>query len=158
MRPRPPPEIPKYYKRDRRCFIFSSRKFRLSSYVKSLFSTGESSGRIYVITYLKCTRTSIRATLGTGTPSGSFAGGHTPHLDKMSSLPFYSAWSTRRRREQPKVVKQRKPRSHMRPYVGIIPPKRLEQERAKIEKSLAHFFTPNTEHLRYRGIVQWITP
>ena len=80
-------------------------------------------------------------------------GGHTPQIDQMSSLPFYAAWSTRRRRDQPKAVKQRKPRSHMRTYVGIIPTKRLEQERAKIEKSLAQFFTPNTEHLRYRGLI-----
>ena len=85
-------------------------------------------------------------------------GGHTPQIDKMSSLPFYAAWSTRRRKEHPKVVKQRKPRSHMRPYVGIIPAKRLAQERVKVEAGLAHFFTPHTEHLRYKGLIPMTTP
>ena len=85
-------------------------------------------------------------------------GGHTPEVDQMSSLPFYAAWSTRRRREYPRVVKQRKPRSHMRPYVGLVPAKRLAFERGKLEQKLAHFFDPNTRHLRYRGVIGLVTP
>ena len=41
------------------------------------------------------------------------------------------------RQARPEVVKKRKPRSHMRPYAGIIPPVRLNRERVKIEKEMA---------------------
>ena len=66
--------------------------------------------------------------------------------DSMGSLPFYAAWSTMMRKTRPGILKTRKPRAHMRPYVGIIPGKRLIRERDKIEESLAHFFCPKTGH------------
>ena len=63
-----------------------------------------------------------------------------------SALPFYTAWSTMWRRAHPESVKKRKPRSHMRPFVGIVPPKRLVEERKKIEKRLSRYFRPQTEN------------
>ena len=71
--------------------------------------------------------------------------------ETMSSLPFYTAWSTMIRQTRPQVVKKRKPRAHMRPYVGIIPLKRLKRERANIEQEMAHFFCPKTGGIRYRA-------
>ena len=64
----------------------------------------------------------------------------------MSALPFYTAWSTVWRRVHPECVKKRKPRSHMRPYVGIVPQKRLVEERKRIESRLSRYFKPQTEN------------
>ena len=78
--------------------------------------------------------------------------------DRMAALPFYTAWSTMIRLRHPEFVKQRKPRSHMRPYVGIVPETRLIEQRLKIEKSLDHFFAKTekprckTETSRFRNI------
>ena len=66
-------------------------------------------------------------------------------FDRMSAPPFYTAWSTMWRRRHPECVKQRIPRSHMRPYVGIVPQTRLVEERKRIEKRLERFFKPQTE-------------
>ena len=77
--------------------------------------------------------------------------------DQMASLPFYTAWSTMIRQVRPEVVKQRKCKIHMRPYVGIISPARLKRERLKIEKEMSHFFCPKTggaHYFRYRGLVR----
>lgn len=78
----------------------------------------------------------------------------TPEVDQMAALPFYTAWSTMIRKRDPSFVKQRKPRSNMRPYVGIISKQRLIRERRKIEKALAHFFAPKTGGITYRGLIQ----
>ena len=67
-------------------------------------------------------------------------------FDSMSALPFYTAWSTVWRRAHPECVKKRKPRSHMRPYVGIVPQKRLVEERKRIESRLSRYFKPQTEN------------
>ena len=74
-------------------------------------------------------------------------------FDSMSALPFYTAWSTVWRRVHPECVKKRKPRSHMRPYVGIVPQKRLVEERKKIEKRLSRYFKPQTENRGFRGMI-----
>ena len=74
-------------------------------------------------------------------------------FDSMSVLPFYTAWSTVWRRVHPECVKKRKPRSHMRPYVGIVPEKRLVEERKKIEKRLSRYFKPQTENRGFRGMI-----
>ena len=70
-----------------------------------------------------------------------------------SALPFYTAWSTMWRRAHPESVKKRKPRSHMRPFVGIVPQKRLVEERKKIEKSLSRYFKPHTDNRGFRGMI-----
>ena len=65
-------------------------------------------------------------------------------VDRMGSLPFYTAWSTMIRIRYPEFLKKRKPRKHMRPYVGVVPAKRLERERVKIEVSLERYFCPRS--------------
>ena len=69
-----------------------------------------------------------------------------------SALPFYTAWSTVWRRAHPECVKKRKPRSHMRPYVGIVPQKRLVEERKRIESRLSRYFKPQTENPDFEGM------
>ena len=81
-------------------------------------------------------------------------GGHAIGHDTMGGLPFYAAWSTLMRQGHPERVKVRKPRIHMRPYVGIIPPHRLVKERLLIEAKLAHFFNPKTGGARYRALMR----
>ena len=60
------------------------------------------------------------------------------------SLQFYAAWSSLIRNENPKTVKTRKPRGFMRPYVGIVPKVRLEQERLRLACKLDRYFHPKT--------------
>ena len=59
--------------------------------------------------------------------------------DTMGSLPFYVTWSTAIRLAHPEFVKSRVPRRHMRPYVGLVPTKRLTRERTRIEVQMAHY-------------------
>ena len=72
----------------------------------------------------------------------------TPGNDRMMSLPFYTAWSAMMRSRHPEFLKKRKPRKHMKTYVGIVPMKRLVQERLVIEANLSRYFRhsyPNTQ-------------
>jgi len=77
-------------------------------------------------------------------------------FDRMSALPFYTAWSTVWRRVHPECVKRRKPRSYMRPFGKLVPQKRLIEERIRIEKRLERFFRPirrHTENGAFRGMI-----
>ena len=67
--------------------------------------------------------------------------------DSMESLPFYTAWSTRLRKKSPHTLKNRKPRSHMRQYIGIIPWVRLVKEREALEARMEKYFTTNSYYL-----------
>ena len=60
------------------------------------------------------------------------------------SLPFYAAWADAARKDDPKVVKSRTPRGFMRPYVGIVPRSRLENERKRHAFRLQSYFERRT--------------
>ena len=61
--------------------------------------------------------------------------------DTMGSLPFYCTWSMAIRQIHPEFVKERVPRKHMRPYVGLVPEQSLIRERYKLANELAHYMT-----------------
>ena len=133
--------------------LFEGRIFRayLRDYICEVYA------RVYK--YYFGYRYTLRVICGTQWKRYRYAdwAGSTNRHDQMASLPFYTAWSTMIRQVRPEVVKQRKCRFHMRPYVGIIPPARLNRERVNIEKEMAHFFCPKTggaHYFRYRGLVR----
>ena len=66
----------------------------------------------------------------------------------LSPLPFFAAWSTIFRAKFPQVIKIRKSHKFMRPYVGIIPEKRLIRERKAMEVRLEYMFpSPSRTHI-----------
>ena len=67
-------------------------------------------------------------------------GRFAPGNDRMMALPFYTSWSAMIRMSHPEVLKRRKPRKYMKPYVGIVPITRLVQERLVIQASLSRYF------------------
>ena len=81
--------------------------------------------------------------------------GYRHNLDYVTrnkcSLQFYAAWSALIRKVNPKNVKTRTPRGFMRPYVGIVPKVRLEQERLRLACKLDKYFHPQTgKYLKYQ--------
>ena len=70
--------------------------------------------------------------------------------DLMYSMPFYTAWSTRLRMKYPQSLKTRKPRSHMRPYAGLIPIRRLVKEREALELEMCPYFKAASDFGWYR--------
>ena len=67
------------------------------------------------------------------------------------ALHFYAAWSDAARKGSPEIVKNRTPRSFMRPYVNIVPKSRLEKERQRITRRLQCYFICQSG---YNGIAQ----
>ena len=68
-------------------------------------------------------------------------GNRNPVPDTMGSLPFYCTWSMAIRQIHPEFVKERVPRKHMRPYLGLVPIKCLIRERYALASQLAHYMT-----------------
>ena len=64
---------------------------------------------------------------------------YSPIHGTMGSLPFYCTWSMAIRQIHPEFVKERVPRKHMRPYLGLVPIKSLIRERYALAARLAHY-------------------
>ena len=113
--------------------IFEGRVFRayLRDYISEVYSGGYKKyfGQRHSLKFI----------------TGGFAA-----YDSMSSLPFYTAWSTRIRQKYPASIKRRKPRSHMRPYVGIVPIRRLVKEREALEITMAGYFKSSNDYAFHR--------
>jgi hypothetical protein len=75
--------------------------------------------------------------------------------DKMSHLPYYTAWSTIIRKKHPAFVKKRTHKGHMRNLHGIIPERRLVIERKRLEDNLAGYFQDSTQQ-EFERRIEWV--
>ena len=60
-------------------------------------------------------------------------GSNDPRFDRMSALPFYSAWTAIILERYPRFRKTRKSRKFMREYHGLVPDNLLKTERLRLQ-------------------------